>query len=113
APVRRPKRRPALPDSLRLTLPSPRVPFPQQSQHRPAPSRTGESGAERAGPPRCGDDGIELRRAAVVQPPAGFVGLVEQLTEALQVPAGEELRAEPSAGGLADDVKRAGTERLG
>src|SRR2546430_11151639 len=63
ASVRRRKRLLDLSDDLRLTLPFSCFPLAQQYQHRPAPSGTGESGAERAGPPRCGDDGIELRRS--------------------------------------------------
>src|SRR2546422_1555319 len=47
------------------------------------------------------------------QPSAGFVGLVQQLAEALQVPVREQLRAEPSARGLADHVQGPGAKRLG
>src|SRR2546422_4039993 len=79
---------------LRLILPTFAFALPQQDEHRTAPSGTGDSGAERARPPRRRDDRIQLGRAAVVEPPAGFVGLIQQLTEALQVPPGQQLRAE-------------------
>src|SRR5882724_10365219 len=88
------ERAPNLARYLRLTLPT------QQDEHRTAPSRTGQSGTERARPPRRRDDRIELGRAAVVQLPAGFVRLVQQ-------------RTEPGACGLPYDVERAGAERLG
>src|SRR5207244_9017110 len=69
--------------------------------------------ANRTGRPRGGHDRIELVRAACVQPSTGLVGLVQQRTEVLQVPLSEQLRAEPSARGLADHVQRPGAKRLG
>src|SRR6266849_6749974 len=85
----------------------------QQDDHRTAPSGARESGTERARPPSRGHDRIQLGAAAVEQSPARFVGLVQQLTEALQAPAREQLRAEPRARRLAHDMERAGAERLG
>src|SRR5260221_350820 len=98
---------------LRLTVPALAFALSQKHQHRAPPTRTGESGTERAGPTRRHDDRIEFGRAAVVKLPAGFVGLIEQLTEPLQVPAGKQLCAEPGACCLPDDMERAGAERLG
>src|SRR5882724_8628672 len=85
---------------LRFARPTLAFALPQQDEHRTAPPCTGQSGTERARPPRRRDDRIELGRAAVVQLPAGFVRLVQQLTE-------------PGACGLPYDVERAGAERLG
>src|SRR5205814_316811 len=92
-----------LPHHLRLMLAALPCGLRQQHEHCAAPPRTGESGTERARPARRSDDRVQLRRAAVVQPSTGFVGLVEQLTKALQLSAGEQLRTEPRAGGLAHD----------
>src|SRR2546430_3323620 len=51
ASVRGTEGAPNLPRHLRLTLPLP-PPLPHQDEHRAAPTGTGESGAERARPPR-------------------------------------------------------------
>src|SRR5207247_2916230 len=92
-PVPRTECPPTLARYLRLILPASASALPQQHEDRAAPSRTGESGAERARTPRRGHDRIELGRAAGVQASAGFVGLVQQLAEALQVPAAEDRKS--------------------
>src|SRR2546429_4646173 len=58
ATVRGEERPPDLSHNFRLTLPSLAGALAQQDQHRAAPSRTGESGAERASTPRGGHDRI-------------------------------------------------------
>src|SRR5256884_2010079 len=84
ASVHRTECAPNLARYLRFTLPSLACALRQQDEHGTAPSGAGESRAERTRSPRRGHDRIELGRAAGVQPAAGFVGLVQQLAEALQ-----------------------------
>src|SRR2546428_4501469 len=95
-----------------LALPPSPLPFPQQYNDRTAPTGPREPRAVRTGAPRRRDHEVELRGAALVQPAAGFVGLVEQPPERLEPAPGEQLGAEPRERGLADDVQRPGAQRL-
>src|SRR2546429_9330425 len=54
----------------------------------------------------------QLRRAAGVEAAAGFVRLVQQLAEPLDLTPGEQLRPEAGARRLAHDVQRPRAHRL-
>src|SRR5438876_1925492 len=99
--------------NLLFTLPSSPFPPPEQYDDRPAPARAREPRAVRPGSPRRRDHKVELRGAALVQPAARFVGLVQQPPERLEAAAREQLGAEARAGGLADHVQRPRAQRLG
>src|SRR2546425_3017132 len=83
-----------------------------EHDRRAAPPRTGQARTQRTGTLRRGYDGIELRRAALVQTPTRFVRLIQQLAELPELALLQQLRREPRAGGLAHDVHGARTQWL-
>src|SRR5437764_927060 len=91
------ERAPDPPGDLRLAPPRSPIPFAQQHEHGAAPSGTGEPRAQGARPSRGGDHQVELRRAALIEPPTRFVRLVQQLAEPPHLTACQQLRAEPGA----------------